>query len=165
MTGRIPPDLAHELRRFNAAQEKARAAYNADAVAKPKGRCPHGVCSDTVTCTPCRRRAEGLLQVATSVDECAELLTLLDRPAPERGRPNGSPCGTESARRRHRAAGEPCPVCWTGSARDRATCETCGEPIARRGRGGLPMRFCGRTCRNLARRVGYTPDPTIQGDH
>lgn len=144
------PIDADAIAEWNAGIKRARDAYNPEPVDPPS--CSHGVCSDTVTCTPCRRRAEGLLQVATSVDECAELLNLLDRPTPERGRPNGSPCGTESARRRHRAAGEPCPVCWTGPARDRATCETCGEPIARRGSGGLPMRFCGRTCRNEARR-------------
>lgn len=72
--------------------------------------CLTGNCDDSHLCWRCRRKAEDDLRIATSVDECAELLALLALPRPPRGQVE--PCGTTAAYKRHlrhkEKACEPC---------------------------------------------------------
>lgn len=108
--------------------------------------CPQDVCTDAATCTPCRRRAERDLLVATSEAEAAHLLALIDRPLPPKGPAAIEECGTDAARRRHRRAGEHCNICRIDQG-DSLTCTGCGVSIERKKSGGRPKQFCSSPCR------------------
>lgn len=93
-----------EFARYNAGIQRAR---NADPAPRFVHVCPSEVCTDTTTCSVCRKRAARDLLVATNVEECAHLLMLLDRPEPPRGQPK-TPIthGTERGYRKHLRRGE-----------------------------------------------------------
>lgn len=108
MAVRLTPTFLAELAAYNSGVRRARHANAAQA----ETDCPSGICSPEVTCRRCRRRAEADLLVATSVAECSELIALLDKPSPGRGRAVTALHGTESAYRRHLRHGEPaCQPC------------------------------------------------------
>lgn len=94
---RVTPTLLARLAFFNAGVRRAREAYRNRDVAMFED-CPEEKCGPEATCSHCRRRARDLLTVATSEDECAELLAILDRP----GLFIRQGCGTEAGYVRHR---------------------------------------------------------------
>lgn len=61
--------------------------------------CP--TCTTAATCWRCRSKARRYLKVATSQAECAELLTIIDRPSPA-----AAQCGTPGGYRSHYRRGE-----------------------------------------------------------
>lgn len=108
MAVRLTPTFLAELAAYNSGIRRARHANATQA----ETDCPSGICSPEVACGRCRRRAAADLLVATSVAECAELIALLDKPSPRRGRTATVRHGTESAYRRHLRHGEPaCQPC------------------------------------------------------
>lgn len=108
MAVRLTPTFVAELAAYNSGVRRARYA-NAN---RDEDACPSGACTTETTCRRCRHRAEADLLVATSITECAELIALLDKPSPTRGRQVTAEHGTESAYRRHLRHGEPaCQPC------------------------------------------------------
>lgn len=106
---RITREWLAELAHYNAGIKAARADYYAP---EPTG-CV--ACGDDHLCAPHRRKAKAHLRVATSVEECAELLALLDLPRPRRGHEVTKPCGTPAAYARHISHGEKaCEACLVG---------------------------------------------------
>lgn len=104
---KITPEVLAELARYNAGIARAREAYDLRDV-PVFADCPHSQCGPDQTCHRCRRRARKLLVAATSEDECADLLAIIDRP----GIRSLRPCGTLAAYRRHQRHGERiCPPC------------------------------------------------------
>lgn len=104
MVVRLTPTFLAELAAYNSGVRRAR---HANATQAETAHCSSGICSPEVTCGRCRRRAEADLLVATSVAECSELIALLAKPGPSRGRTVTARHGTESAYRRHLRHGEP----------------------------------------------------------
>lgn len=104
---RIDADLMAEFARFNAGIARARRAYEERDV-PVFDDCLDLRCGTERTCWRCRRRARDLLTVATSEEECAELLAIIDRP----GVRDLHGCGTTGGYMRHRRRREtPCDEC------------------------------------------------------
>ena len=107
------PGLLAEWSRYVLKNRAARAAYYDET---EHTTCLTGKCDDGHLCWRCREKAAADLLVATSVDECAELLALLDLPGPGRGARATEPCGTPAAYKRHLRHGEKaCAACIRGN--------------------------------------------------
>lgn len=100
MALRLTPDLIAEIHAYTSGVLRARSEYAAHPSSHVTLRCR---CADTVSCQQCRRRARADLKVATSVTECADLLTVLDKRERRRAKPV---CGTPSGYRAHLRLGE-----------------------------------------------------------
>lgn len=117
MSLRITPLLRLEFAQHNAGILRARKAYY-EGPEPP--HCPTGRCDTEHLCHRCRAKAADDLLVATSIDECAELLARLDLPKPERK--DLKPCGTPAAYQRHIRHGEkPCQPCHLANRADKKT--------------------------------------------
>ena len=150
MALRLTRGLIAEIHAYTSGVLRARAEYadhpTSNATVRKTCRC-----TDEVTCAGCRRKAQADVLVATSIEECAELFKIIDKPAPKMGRHELQPCGTNAARRRHWRRGETCSACRVDQD-DRANCESCGERLVRKKAGGMPKRFCNQRCRRAARK-------------
>lgn len=99
----INRELMIELARHNADITRARRQAYAPYIINPICR----DCTEDATCGDCRYKARQLLRVATSEDECATLLAIIDQPSPF-----AATCGTYGGYRSHTTNGEkPCDPC------------------------------------------------------
>lgn len=95
------------------AYERANKAASREYYRDPDAHlCPWGKCDDEYSCRLCRRTARADLLVATSVEECHDLLAILDRPPLTSVTRATKPCGTPAAYVRHLRHGEKaCEAC------------------------------------------------------